>query len=174
MFKQLNKKVLIPLSVVFALAVTAAALAYWSTSGTGTGSGGAATSQTSTLAIHQTNTISGLTPGDSAPIDMSVSNSGTQAQALKGITISIASIKKADGTAATGCVAGTDFTITPASISSDVVVPAKSGTTDGSTALPSAGTGGTGAKLNFANTGSNQDACKGVTVNLQFDQSSIG
>jgi hypothetical protein len=59
-----NKKARILLGLFAALAVTAAAIAYWTQSGSGTGS--ASTGSTAGITVNQTSTISNLYPGGPA------------------------------------------------------------------------------------------------------------
>jgi len=162
-----KKKKTLALTVVAVMAA-AVAYGYFTTTGSGTGSGGTGTSTGTNLTITQTNTISSLTPGGAAPIDLRVANSSGQQQALKGITISIDSVTPATGLTCTA----SNFSLTQPNTSGDITVPASGHTDLASAGTPpwSAGTGGTGAALNMTNSGSNQDGCKGATVNLAFAQ----
>jgi hypothetical protein len=156
----LKKKKTLALTVVAVMAA-AVAYAYFTTTGSGTGSGGTGSTAGTTLTISKTNPISSLTPGGSAPIDLRVANSSGQQAALKGITISIDSVTPAaNQTCGTG-----SFSLTQPSTTGDIVVPANDHVD-----LASAGQGGTTAALNMTNSNSNQDGCKGATVNLSFAQ----
>jgi hypothetical protein len=134
------------------------AIAFWSTSGTGTGS--ASTSAGSNdLTITQTSVISNMYPGDSAQtISGTVTNTNaTQSEYVNDVTVSIASVTQTTAGLAAGTCDATDYALGS---------PAMHVTTDlahGATAPF------TGATLQFFNkTASNQDGCKGATVNLAY------
>lgn len=131
-----------------------AAFAYWTTSGSGSGS--ATTGTSAALTVTQVGTISGLVPGGAAqPVDFTITNGKSTPQYVTSVSYSIASIKKADNTDATGCSAA-DFTLVqPNAIGQDLA----SGDT---TFSPS------GASLAMRDLSTNQDGCKNVTVNLAF------
>ena len=142
------------LGVVAALAISAAAIAYWTTSGSGTGSG--TTGTAAAVTVTQVGTITGLVPGGAAQaVDFKISNPQTTPQYVTDVTYSIASIKKADNTDATGCSAA-DFTLVqPAFAAADLAA--------GDTAFSPSG-----ATIAMNNLATNQNGCKNVTVNLAF------
>jgi hypothetical protein len=72
------------------------------------------------------------------------------------VTVSIDSVTKASGAPAGTCDA-TDFTLANATMTVDAEIAA--GTAQGSF---------TGATIQFNNKTTNQDACKGATVNLSY------
>jgi hypothetical protein len=117
------------------------AYAYWSTSGSGTGS--AATSAgAANLAIAQTSTISNMYPGDTP-------------QTIAGtVTVSITGVTQAQG--ATGTCDASDYTLS----SPDMAI--------GKDVAAGASTSFSGATIQFNNKASNQDGCKGATVNLAY------
>ena len=134
---------------------TASAFAYWTT--TGSGSGTATTGTSSTVTIAQTSTVSGMYPGNAnQDIEFKITNGSSGSQYVSAVTASISSITKA-GSPAAGCTAA-DFTLTqaPTPINQDVAA--------GDTAF----TGTKTPKIKMVNSAGNQDACKGVTVNLSF------
>ena len=134
---------------------TASAFAYWTTAGTGTGS--ATTGTASAVTITQTSTVSGMYPGNAnQDIEFKITNGASGNQYISTVTASISSITKAGVTAA-GCTAA-DFTLTqaPTAINQDLSA--------GDTAF----TGTKTPKIKMVNGAGNQDACKGVTVNLSF------
>src|SRR4051794_21317777 len=143
------------ITTIAVLVVAASAVAYWSTIGSGTGT--ATTGTSSSVTVTQTNTVSGLYPGGpNQDLEFKVTNPASGNQYVSTVTAAITSITKA-GVPASGCTAA-DFTLTqaPTAIAQD---------------LPRGDTPFTGAKtpkLQMKNTASNQDACKGVTVNLAF------
>jgi len=154
--KLFTKKRSAVLAVVGVLAIAGAAFAYWTSSGSGTGSASAAGS-TQALTVNQTTTLSAMYPGDSPQTiagDFSNPNGGPIHVGT--VTASIASVAKAVG-APTGTCDATDFTLSSAAMTVNADVPA--GTHQGSF---------TGATIQFNNKNTNQDACKGATVNLAY------
>lgn len=144
------------LGVVVALAVAGAALAYWTAGGSGSGSGSAAGAQTG-LTANQTTVLSPMYPGDSAQtISGDFDNPNSGPIQVSTVTVSIASVVKAGGAPAGTCDA-TDFTLANAAMSVNAQVPAGTGVGSFS-----------GATIKFNNKASNQDACKGATVNLAY------
>jgi hypothetical protein len=96
-------------------------------------------------------------PGDSAQTISGNFNNTNSGPAYVGtVTASIASVTKAVGAPAGTCDA-TDFTLASAAMTVNAEVPA--GSAQGSW---------TGATIKFNNKASNQDACKGATVNLAY------
>jgi hypothetical protein len=144
------------LGVVVAVAVAGAAVAYWTAGGSGTGSGAAAGAQTP-LTANQTTTLTAMYPGDSAQtISGNFDNSNQGPIHVGTVTASISGVTKAAGAPAGTCDAS-DFTLANAAMTVDADVPA--GTGKGSF---------TGATIQFNNKATNQDACKGATVNLAY------
>lgn len=133
-----------------------AAYAYWTVSGAGSGS--VTTDDVSAVTIEQTTTITNLAPGV-APQTLSgtFTNPNTGPVYITSVTVSIGSVTKAAGAPAGTCDA-TDYTIAGATMPVGAEIP--SGTAQG------AWTGATIAFNNKATT--NQDACKGATVNLTY------
>ncbi len=131
---------------------TGTAYAYWSTSGSGTGS--ASTSAgVSNLEIKQTSTISNMYPGDGAQsIAGTVKNLAAQSAYVTAVTASIASVTPVG----TGTCDATDYTL-----ASPVMAV-------GSDLATSATASFTGASLKFNNKTTNQDGCKGATVNMAY------
>jgi hypothetical protein len=157
MFKSLkkNKRSLV-LAVVAVVALTAGAIAYWTAGGAGTGSGNAAGAQTP-LTVNQTTTLAAMYPGDSAQtISGNFDNPNPGPIYVGTVTASIASVTKAVGAVAGTCDA-TDFTLANAAMTVNAEVA--SGNAKGSW---------TGATIKFNNKASNQDQCKGATVNLAY------
>jgi hypothetical protein len=130
------------------------AAAYWTAGGTGTGSATAGTS--TALTVTQVGTSSNLYPGGpSSPVNFSIANSNAGPAYVGSVTVGIANVVKAGGAPAGTCDA-TDFSLVqPTAINASV----PTGPTSFS---PS------GATISMNNKASNQDACKGATVNLTF------
>lgn len=144
------------IGLVALLATAVAAYAYWSATGSGTGSGGAATTTTA-LTVNQSTTLTAMYPGDSAQtISGTFTNTNSGPAYVSTVTASIASVTKAVGAPAGTCDA-TDFTLANATMTVNADVPA--GSNVGSW---------TGATIKFNNKATNQDACKGATVNLSY------
>jgi hypothetical protein len=130
------------------------AYAYWTTSGSGTGS--AATSAgAANLAIAQTSTISNMYPGDGPQtIAGTVTNNASNSAYVAKVTVSITSVTQAQG--ATGTCDASDYTLS----SPDMAI--------GKDVAAGASTSFSGATIQFNNKASNQDGCKGATVNLAY------
>ena len=130
------------------------AFAFWTTSGSGTGS--AATSAgAANLAVAQTSTISNMYPGDAAQtISGTVTNNAANSAYVTKVVVSIASVTPASG--ATGSCDATDYTLASPTMNVGQDVAA------GDVASFS------GATIKFNNKATNQDGCKGATVNLAY------
>ncbi|MCU1690729.1 MAG: hypothetical protein JWN20_2657 [Jatrophihabitantaceae bacterium] len=127
------------------------AFAYWTTSGSGTGSATTSVGAAS-LVVAQTSTISNMYPGDSAQtISGTVKNTAVNSAYVTQVVVSIASV-----TGGLGACDATDYTLASPTmlIGTDVA----SGVT----------VNFAGATLKFNNKATNQDGCKGATVNLAY------
>jgi hypothetical protein len=132
-----------------------AAFAWWTAGGSGTGS--ATTGNVSALTVVQTSTITGLAPGSSAQtLTGNFNNPNSGPVYVASVTVSISSVVKAGGAPAGTCDS-TDYTLSNTTMTVGAEVP--TGNAQGSW---------TGATLAFNNKASNQDACKGATVNLAY------
>jgi hypothetical protein len=146
----------IVLGVVAAVVLATGAYAYFTAGGSGTGTASAQDAQTP-LVIKQTGSLTAMFPGDTAQtLSGKFDNPNAGPIYVGTVTAAIASVKTAAGGAVVGCDA-TDFTLTNAAMSVDAEVP--SGLAQGAW---------TGAKIQFNNKNSNQDACKGVVVHLAY------
>jgi hypothetical protein len=148
MKKHLSKRrVVLAAVVVVALAIASGvAFAYFSSSGNGTGAAGVGTSSSFTVA--QVGTISGLIPGAAAQdVTIRVTNPTTYVQSLKALTVSVAS--------ASGTCDASWFTPTSPSIAGD-------------TQIAAGGHQDFTGTIKMIESGTNQDSCKGATVNLAF------
>jgi hypothetical protein len=156
MFK-FGKKRVLALAAVAALAVAGIAYAYWTTSGSGTGS--AATGTDAGVTVAQHGTISDLVPGsDAQAVDFTITNPAMTAQYITKVTVSISGITAPSSDTDHPCTTA-DFTLTqPDAIKADLA----HGDT---TYSPS------GSTLQLKDTASNQDGCKGATVDLAFNAS---
>ena len=153
---RMNKKRGTVLAVIGVLLIATGAVAYWTAGGSGTGSGSAAGTQTG-LTANQTTTLTAMYPGDSAQtLSGNFDNPNSGPIHVATVTASISSVAKAAGAPAGTCDA-TDFTLASATMTVNAEVPA--GNAQGAW---------TGATIKFNNKSSNQDACKGATVNLSY------
>lgn len=132
-----------------------AAFAFWTSGGSGTGS--ASTGDVSPLTVVQTSTITGLAPGLPAQtLSGTFTNPNSGPVYVSTVTASIASVTKAGGAPAGTCDA-TDYTLSNAAMTVNAEVLADDSST------------WSGATIAFNNkASSNQDACKGATVNLSY------
>ena len=156
MRKPTKKTTAIMVAAVTVLAGGGAAFAYWTAGGSGTGSGATAAGS-SNVTVVQTSTISAMQPGDAAQTLTGKFNNPNTGPAYVGtVTASIASVVKDAGAPAGTCDA-TDYTLANAAMTVNAEVPA--GNNVGSW---------TGATIKFNNKASNQNQCKGATVNLAY------
>jgi hypothetical protein len=137
------------------------AFAFWTAGGSGTGTAitGAGTSP---LTAVQTSTVADLRPGGAA---QNLSGNFTNPAAngpvyVTSVTASISSVVKAGGAVAGTCDA-TDYTLANAVMDVNAEVP--TGTAQGAWGVPA-----DVATLAFNNKATNQDQCKGATVNLAY------
>ena len=132
-----------------------AAYAYWTAGGSGTGS--ATTGTNVPITAVQTSTVPAMGPGDSAQtLSGNFNNTNSGPVFVATVTASVSSVTKAGGAPAGTCDAS-DYTLANATMTVGTEVAA--GTASGAW---------TGATLKFNNKTSNQDACKGATVNLAY------
>lgn len=151
--KKRKKIAIITATVVMGTAV--AAFAYWTAGGSGTGS--ANTGSNNPITAVQGVTPSAMAPGDSAQsLAGTFTNTNTGPVYVATVTASIASVFQ-NGVAATGCDA-TDYTLANPVMTVDAQIPV--GSLQGTWS---------GATIKFNNKpATNQDACKGATVNLAY------
>jgi len=151
-----SRKLAIAVVLLFVATTGGIAVAYWTAGGSGTGT--AATSSGTALVVNQTSVVSGLEPGGAAqPLSGDFDNPNAGSVLVGTVTVSIASVVKAGGAPAGTCDAS-DYTLTGAAMTVNAQVPAGNGTGSWS-----------GATIAFNNKpATNQDACKGATVNLAY------
>ena len=134
------------------LLLAAGAYAFWTAGGSG---GATAATATATIALvaTQTSVLTPMFPGDSAQtISGKFTNSNSGPIQVATVTASIASV-----TGGAGTCDPSDYTLANATMTVGVEVPV--GTAVG---------GWSGATIKFNNKTSNQDGCKGATVNLSY------
>jgi hypothetical protein len=151
-----NHKRLTAVGVVAVLAVAGGAYAFWTGSGTGGGTATVGTSGTVTVAATVT---AGIAPGTSEPVSFTAANPGTSPITVSGVHLANVTVDASHSTCVTA-----DFTmasVVEAPVGFGHPVPA------GATVEPLP----TNGSLVYANTGVNQDACKGATLTLALTTS---
>jgi hypothetical protein len=154
MFKFSKRRVIV-LGALLTLALSGAALAFWTAGGSGSGT--ASVGNATGLTANQTSTLTAMYPGDSAQTlsgDFDNPNSGKTYVGT--VTASISSVTDGSGAVAVGCDAS-DFTLASKVMTVNAEVP--NGTNVGAWS---------GATIKFNDKATNQDACKGVTVHLAY------
>ncbi len=148
-----KKTAVVTLALLFAGG--GAAFGYWTVGGSGTGT--ASTGTTADIAVVQTSTLTPMFPGDSAQgLSGTFDNANDGPVYVGTVTASISSVDKAVGAPAGTCDAS-DYTLAGAAMTVNAEVPVGSGQGAWS-----------GATIRFTNKATNQDACKGATVNLAY------
>ena len=154
-----KRRALIASGAIGALATGALAFAFWTTSGSGSGSATAGTDAGVTVSGDPAN---GIYPGGSVPVTTTVTNSSsTQSQHAQNLHVAI-SIDSAHAT--DGCTASW-FTYKADSEGSGDSNP-HSVALD--TDLAASGTHSVDGHVFMSNSNTNQDACKGATINLAY------
>jgi hypothetical protein len=132
----------------------AATYAFWSAGGSGTGS--ATTGTNLGISANQSTVVTGLAPGGTAQtLSGTFTNSNSSPVYVTSVTASILSVTKA-GLPVVGCDAS-DYTVstTPMTVNAEINPGSGQGTWSGAT-------------IAFNDKSTNQDACKGATVNLAY------
>ena len=145
-----KRTALLAVGVAVAVASAGVAYAYWTNSGSGSGT--AATGSNVAITVVQTSTVSGLAPGLPAQdLAGTFDNGNSSPVFVHSVTVAVT------GTNQAGCDAS-DYTITHPVMLVDAEVAA--GNAKGSWS---------GASIAFNDKlTTNQDACKGATVNLSY------
>jgi hypothetical protein len=156
----IKKRRFIPvvIALLALIAVSGVAYAYWTAGGSGSGTAAAASS-TSNVTVHQTTTLHAMYPGDTAQtISGNFTNTGSGPVYVSSVTASISSVTKAGG-APTGTCGASDFTLNNITATVNAEVPIGN---------PETTVTWTGPTIQFHDTASNQDACKGATVTIGY------
>lgn len=154
MRKFTRKTVAVAATAAILLSGAGVAFAFWTAGGTGTGTASAGT--TTPITAVQTSVVTDLQPGGSPQtLSGNFNNGNASPVQVATVTASIASVF-IDGAVAVGCDAS-DFTLAGTVMAVGAEVPA--GDAQGAW---------TGATIQFNNKLTNQDACKGATVNLSY------
>ena len=149
-----KRRLLAVASVLAVVALTSIAYAYWTASGSGSGAGVTADPGAQSVVVNQTSASSGLYPGGSVALSGNFDNPATNAVHVAGISATVTGTDKAGCNAADYSISGTPAIANSGSVPSGTAVGGWSGLT-----------------LSMANTGSNQDACKGATVSISYTAS---
>jgi hypothetical protein len=158
MLKFTKRRATVVLGVIAVLVVAGAAIAYWTAGGSGTGSAATA-SGAGSLTVNQTGTLTAMYPGDSAQTLSGTFDNPTGALVhVSQVAVSISSVTK-NGNPVVGCD-DSDYTLSGSPMTVNAEVPAGNGKGNW-----------TGATIQFNDKASNQDACKGATVNLSYTAS---
>ena len=144
-----------------AVVLSGVAYAYWTSTGNGTGSASTKTPSAAQLEVASYTAPSDMAPGVAAgAITVTVHNTDTSNTMAQQVIVTISSVDKAVGAPAGDCTAS-DYTLTGGTMTVGAADLAPNGSAGDATTF-------SGASLGFNNTGSNQDGCKGATVNLNF------
>jgi len=154
-----NKRVLATLAAIGTLSIAVAAFAYWTTSGSGSGSATAGTDAGVTVSGDP---AAGIYPGGSSAVTTTITNSSsTQAQFVTNLHVTI-SIDTAH--ANNGCLASW-FTYKADSETSGDSNPH---TVAINSEIAAGGNTTVAGHVFMADPNTNQDACKGATINLAY------
>jgi hypothetical protein len=154
-----RKRVLTAGGAIGAVAIGAVAIAFWTTSGSGSGSATAGTDAGVTVSGDPAN---GIYPGGSVPVTTTVTNSSSTQQQHVGnlhVTISIDSAHATDGCSASWFTYKAD---SEGSGDSNPLAVALD------TDLAAGGSHSVDGHVFMSNPNTNQDACKGATIDLAY------
>ena len=139
-------------AVAIALLLAAGAYAFWTAGGSGTGTA-PSSAETEVLVVNQVTVLNDMYPGDTAQtISGNFDNGNDGPIRVATVTASIASV-----TGGAGSCDASDYTLANPVMTVGAEVPV--GTAVGAW---------TGASIKFNNKITNQDGCKGATVNLSY------
>jgi hypothetical protein len=141
-----RKAIAVAVSGVLLAAGAGAAYAYWSAAGTGAGT---ATESSASTPFTITNTVpTGLAPGGSVTVNGTITNNNATTSEFVNTVSAVLTLDAGHS----GCLAA-DFTLAPVLVNARVLKSAVKTFT---------------ASLSMTDTGVNQDACKGATVNIAW------
>ena len=151
-----KKRALVALGCACALAVTGAAIAYFTSNGSGTGT--ATVGSSSAVTLHAT-ISSSLYPGSSSPVSFTVDNPSSGVQRVGTVSLASISVDSGHSTCSTTISGGNpDFTMAAVPVN-QVINPGNG------QSVAATGT------LTMNETGTNQDACQGATLTLHLTSS---
>jgi hypothetical protein len=164
-----KKRRLIPVALAILVLVVGSGVAYafWTAGGSGSGNANAAAGTTPVTAYQTGPALLPMYPGDSPQtISGDFTNTNSGPVYVTSVTASIASVSKA-GVPAVGCDA-TDFTLNNLGSTGPTAAVGAQIPVGSATIHTGAWTGITIQFNNKSGLTGNQDACKGVTVNLSY------
>jgi len=150
-----KKTVVLTLGLVLVVGGGGAAFAYWTAGGSGTGT--ATTGTNVPLTVNQTTVVSTMAPGD-GPKTLSGTFTNTNPGRVHVTTVTAAISSVTEAPSAVGACDSSDYTLSNPTMTVNAEIP--NGTGVGSWS---------GATIQFNDKDlSNQDGCKGATVNLTY------
>jgi hypothetical protein len=151
-------------ALVLGLSTSGVAFAYWSSSGSGNGTASTKTPAVSQLEVASYTSPSNMAPGVAAgAITVTVHNKDASSTNASHVVVSIVDVTRAAD--AVGACSASDYSLTNPDMTTGAANLAPDDSVAGSGADQATFSG---ASLGFNNTASNQDGCKGATVNLLF------
>jgi hypothetical protein len=115
-------------------------------------------------------TLSGLAPGRSLPLDLTLSNPNKKSLSVTNLTVTVQSVARTtDAIAHNRPCTSADYAVTQYSGPYPLTVPGS-----GSASLSTLGVASAWPKLAMLNTITNQDGCKGATLTLVYSGSGQG
>jgi hypothetical protein len=154
---KLTKKKVLALTTVAVVAVAGLAFAFWTAGGSGTGTGSTGAGATGGITVHQTSTVSGLTPGGTgSALSGDFSNSNSQSVHVSTVTAAVHTFSSQTDTNKPACTQD-DYQITGTSTPNQDVAgnASHAGSWSGLTVSLKQGAG-------------NQDNCKGQSIQIDY------
>jgi hypothetical protein len=164
MRKHSNKLIAAVAGTAAAVALSGVAYAYWTSTGSGTGSASTKAPSGLQLEVASHTAPSNMAPGVAAgAITVTVHNKDSNNTKAQQVIVTFGTITGPNIDATHPCTSA-DYTLSGATMTTG----AADLTADDALAGGTDQTTFSGATLGFANSASNQDGCKGATVNLSF------
>jgi hypothetical protein len=160
-----TKKKLLALTSLAAIVVAGLAFAFWSAGGSGSGTGSTAAGATGGITVHQTSTVSGLTPGGTgSALSGDFSNSNSQSVHVTSVTATVHAFSSQTDTNKPACTEA-DYQITGGAQATPNTVSV------GQDIAGNASHAGSWSGLTVAlkqNANANQDNCKGQSITIDY------
>ena len=155
-----SKKIAVAGGTILALTAGGVAVAYWTTSGSGTGAGSTEAGQATNKITFTQTALSPMFPGDSEQnLIVNVKNTGSQ-------NAYVSTVKAWVETDKLGCT-GADYLL-GGSAAPTSEATARALTWTAQDLAKSGGNADATSKIQFNNTGANQDACKSAAVTVHY------
>jgi hypothetical protein len=162
---KLTKKKVLALGTVAAVVVAGLALAFWTAGGSGSGTGSTGAGATGGITVHQTSTVSGLTPGGTgSALSGDFSNSNSQSVHVTSVTGAVRTFSSQTDTNKPACTQD-DYQITGGAQATPNTVSASQDIAG------NASHAGSWSGLTVAlkqNASANQDNCKGQSITIDY------